>query len=280
MKSSKRVERLLRLEREKTQLSKTGAQIAVGYARVSSEEQATKGYGLEAQEQAISSFAQSQGYELLEIFKDPGVSGATKPASREGFGKIMALAEESAFSILLVWKIDRLARSLVHAVTTANQLQEEHSVVMRSVTEPIDTATPMGQTIFAILAGMAQQERQAITERTLAGKKLKAQRGGFAGAMAPYGYETDGKGNLVLNEKEAEVVRNIFALRESGATLRAIAAELNATDVPTRRGGKWHAGTVRYILDNPKYKGEIEYFFRWKEQSERVQSKSSHTPLI
>ena len=64
---------------------------------------------------------------------------------------------------------------------TVNELQEQHGVVLRSVTEPIDTATPMGAMIFAILASFAAEERRVITSRTLAGKKHKAMRGGFAG---------------------------------------------------------------------------------------------------
>ncbi len=206
--------------------------------------------------------------------------GATAPANREGFKRVLAQAEAKTFSVLLVWKIDRLARSIVHAVTTANELREAYNVVLRSVTEPIDTATPIGQTIFAILAGMAQQERQAITERMLAGRKAKALKGGFAGATAPYGYRTDGKGRLVVHEAEAETVRRIFRMRGEGRTLQQIADWLNAEGVPTRRGGKWHPGTVRYILDNPKYRGQVEYFFRWQDDKTRVIQEGEHTAII
>ena len=280
MKSSKRVQRLLRRQQKKAAKKERWGQIAVGYARVSSEEQASRGHGLQAQEHAIRAFAESQGYERLDVVRDAGVSGTTPPASREGFAKVLQMAEERAFSILLVWKIDRLARSLVHAVTTANDLRERHEVVLRSVTEPIDTDSPMGQTIFAILAGMAQQERQAITERTLAGKKIKAKRGGFAGAAAPYGYRTDGRGNLVIHEEEANVVRAIYAMREKGATLRKIANYLNTHGVPTRRGGKWHPGTISYMLDNPKYRGEVEYLFRWNSPAERTTATGNHDALV
>ena len=151
---------------------------------------------------------------------------------------------------------------------------------MRSVTEPIDTATPMGQTIFAILAGMAQQERHIITERTLTGKRAKASKGGFAGATAPYGYRTDGRGSLEIVETEAEVVRIIFGMRAAGHTLKCIADHFNAKRRPTRRSGVWHPGTIRYILDNPKYRGIVEYFFRWQGEGTPVIQAGQHESLL
>ena len=82
--------------------------------------------------------------------------------------------------MLLVWKFDRLARQIVYAVTAANDMQEKYGVQLRSVTEPIDSATPMGQMIFGILASMAQQERATITERTHSGRRQTALQGGIA----------------------------------------------------------------------------------------------------
>src|SRR4051794_18505027 len=117
---------------------------AVGYIRVSSEEQAVNGHGLEVQQRAIRAFAQSQGYELLDVVADPGISGARAPAERPGFRRVLKLAADRAFSLLLVWKFDRLARSLLFSVTTVNELQERHGVVLRSVTEPIDTRKIVG----------------------------------------------------------------------------------------------------------------------------------------
>jgi len=260
--ASKRVARLQRQARQQSEEKQIVAQKAVGYVRVSTDEQASAGYGLDAQEKAIKAFAESQGYELIEIVQDAGISGATRPEERPGFCRIIQLAEEKAFSILLVWKFDRLARHLGYAVTTVNQLQDM-GIALRSVTEPIDTSSPMGQTIFAVLAGMAAQERLTIIQRTLAGKKEKASRGGFAGGPAPLGYARDKDGGLRVVAEEADTVRRIYTLRKQGLKLQEIADILNAEGVPTKRGGRWYPGTVRYILDNPKYQGYVEYYFRW-----------------
>jgi site-specific DNA recombinase len=120
-------------------------------------------------------------------------------------------------------------------------------VQLRSVTEPINTGTPMGRTVFAILAGMAEQEREAIKERTFLGRREKASRGGFAGGAAPIGYVRDGQRGLAEDAESAATVRRIFAMaaKRPRPTLQAIADALNADKVPTRRGGKWWPGTVR-----------------------------------
>ncbi|WP_181704455.1 recombinase family protein [Chthonobacter albigriseus] len=280
MNTSKRVARLKRKAHAVESARAVVAHKAVGYIRVSSDEQAANGFGLVTQESAIRAFAESQGYELVEVVADPGVSGATKPADREGFSRVLAMAEEGAFSVLLVWKFDRLARQLVYAVMAANDLSDRLGVQLRSVTEPIDTATPMGRTVFAILAGMAEQERAVITERTFLGRREKASRGGFAGGSAPLGYERDREGGLVVDEDAAETVRRIYSRKAEGATLVAIAAELNAAGVQTKRGGRWWPGTVRYVLDNPKYRGGVEYLFRWGGTEAHVVMPGKHESIV
>ncbi len=141
------------------------------------------------------------------VITEAGVSGTTKPEDRPGFARVLQLAQERAFSVLLVWKLDRLSRNLIHAVTTVYRLQEEHGAAVRSDSEPIHTATPMGRMICSVLAGMAEQEREAIVRRTLAGKREKARQGGFAGGAAPLGYKRDKGGGLVINPAEAAIVR-------------------------------------------------------------------------
>lgn len=236
---------------------------AVAYVRVSTEEQAATGFGLEAQDRAVRAFAESQGYELVAVITDPGVSGATRPAERPGYAQILELAEAGSFSVLLVYKFDRLARQIVYAVTAVNDLAERFGAMIRSVTEPIDTATPMGRTLFAILAGMAENERDVIRERTTGGKIQKATRGGYAGGRVPYGYECDREGGLRLVEDQARIVRRIIRARRQRPqkTLTAIAGELNAEGVKPPKGKAWRPGTVAYIADNPKYRGAVEYLF-------------------
>ena len=298
MKGSKRVTRAKARRAQAVNTRQQAARIAVGYTRVSTDEQAENGRGLEIQERAIRAFAESQGYELTAVIADPGISGATKPAERPGYDQVLQLlgaktyvegsdpalfpdqyARERPAGVLLVWKFDRLARSIAYAVGAVAHLVE-HQVDLRSVTEPIDTATPMGRTLFAVLAGLAEQERQGITERTFGGRKVKASHGGFAGGRAPYGYRKGTDGELVMHAEEALVVRTIFNWRRLGWTLAAIAGELNALAVLAPKGRHWHPGRIAYILDNPKYRGDVEYLFTWNGAAEHVLERGTHQAIV
>src|SRR3954449_13230962 len=213
MKGSNRIRLLQAKEKAAVLQMEHRAEKVVGYVRVSTEEQATAGHGLDVQERAIRSFCLSQNWELVDIIPDAGVSGAKRPEDRKGFRRVLELAAAGEFSILMVWKFDRLARNLLFSVTTVHQLQEAYNINLRSVTEPIDTASPMGAMIFAILASFAAEERRVITSRTLAGKKEKASRGGFAGGAAPLGYVKDLRGGLVIDDAQAAVVLRVFGLQ-------------------------------------------------------------------
>lgn len=254
------------------------AKVAVGYIRVSTEEQRDGGLSLGAQREAIEAFAKSQGYQLLEIVEDAAVSGAKDPATRPGFIRVLELAQTEAFGILLVWKFDRLARHLAFAVTTAQTLQEQYGVTLRSVTEPIETESPVGQMMFGIFASMAAMEREEIKERTLMGRKAKAQKGGFAGGKAPYGYQRDREGGLVVVPGEAAVVKQIFAWRKKGLGTKAIAKQLNDADVPTRSGRPWIFTTIKGILENAKYEGLVEYYF--EDEGLHVKQPGQHEAIL
>src|SRR4051794_34035836 len=227
MNGSNRIRLLKRRATDQAVQAEALATKAVGYIRVSTEEQAANGHGLNVQARAIRSFAESQGYTLIDIISDPGISGAKRPEDRPGFRQIIELAKAQKFSMLLVWKFDRLARNLLFSVTTVHELKEQHGIVLRSVTEPIDTGSPMGGMIFATLASFAAEERRVITGRTLAGKKEKASRGGFAGGAAPLGYKRDLQGGLLIDDTEAAIVRQVVDMRAAGCSLRAIATALN-----------------------------------------------------
>ena len=97
MLASKRVARLRKRAGEAVEAKAEIATQAAAYILVSTEEQAQHGQGLENQSQAVRAFAASQGYKLVEVIADPGVSGATRPADRPGFARLLQLAEAKAF---------------------------------------------------------------------------------------------------------------------------------------------------------------------------------------
>jgi site-specific DNA recombinase len=278
---SKRLSRKRERSQAKAAVRAEASTKAIGYLRVSTEEQATTGHGLESQDRAVRAFAESQGYELVEVVTDAGVSGATKPAERAGFARVLELASQQAAAILLVYKFDRLAREIRYAVTTASDLAEQHHVAIRSVTEPIDTATPMGRTLFAILAGMAENERFAIRDRTAGGRVTKAMKGSsFVGGRVPYGFRRDANGELEPSPAEARIIRRIFRDRNRGMTQAAIAAGLNADSIPSPTGKRWHQVVIGYILDNVRYRGASEHLFTWSGTEQHVLQEGTHAPII
>lgn len=273
-----RIRRKMQAAEQADRRHEATAKKAVGYVRVSTDEQAETGFSLGAQREAIAAFATSQGYELIEMVEDAGVSGATDPATRPGFRQVVERAAAHEFSILLVWRFDRLARHLAFAVTITDRLLREYAVAVRSVTEPLDTTTGLGQVIFSVLAGMAQMEKAAITERTMMGKKAKALRGGYTGGKVPYGYERDKEGGLRPNPGEAAVVRQIYGWAREGSGAKAIARRLNRAGVPTRGGNPWAWQTVQGILFNPRYAGRAEYFFA--DEAKPIEAPAAHDPLL
>jgi site-specific DNA recombinase len=135
------------------------ATTAAGYIRVSTEEQASNGHGLEIQDRAIRSFAESQGYRLIDVVSDPGVSGAKRPEERPGFQKIIETSPSAeVLSLAGVENSTASPETCCSSVTSDHDLREQYEVVLRGVTEPIDTATPMGAMIFAILASFAAED--------------------------------------------------------------------------------------------------------------------------
>lgn len=278
---SKRLGRLRARTKVLQETKAARAPRAVGYLRVSTEEQAATGHGLDTQEKAVRAFAESQGYELFEVLTDAGISGATKPTERPSFSRVVALAEAGALDVLLVAKIDRLSRDIRHAMTTVSDLAEQHEVAFRSVTESvIDTSNPMGRTFFAIFAGMAENERFVIRDRTAGGRVVKAGKGGFAGGKAPYGYEKDLQGGLRVVEDQAKIVRRIYRERRQRRTLQTITDGLNADRIPSPSGGEWRVSSVSYLLDNPKYRGAVEYLFRWSGVETHVLQPGAHAAII
>jgi DNA invertase Pin-like site-specific DNA recombinase len=134
----------------------------IGYARVSTQDQKP-----ELQLDAL------RGAGCVRVFEDRGVSGAK--AERPGLAQALAHVREG--DTLVIWKLDRLGRSLVHLIETVNDL-ERRGVGLRSLTEQIDTTTSGGRLIFHVFGALGQFERDLIRERTHTGLATPRPRGG------------------------------------------------------------------------------------------------------
>lgn len=221
---------------------------AIGYRRVSTEEQSREGLSMDAQTDKIRAYCSLHDMDLVCIEEDAGLSGKTI-SKRPGLKSCLEQLQQGTASALVTLKLDRLSRS-TRDVLELSDLFEREEWSLHSICERLDTSTASGRFVLTILAALAQMEREQIGERTSLALQLKKRRGERLGTT-PLGFETvetEAGRVLVPVEAEQETARRIAAMRHEGMTLRAIAATLNAEAVATKRGARWHNSTVRSVL--------------------------------
>ena len=205
----------------------------IAYVRVSTEEQAVSGLGLEAQETAIRAATAARGAEVIALYCDPGVSGSVPPEARPGLTAALGAVGPGQAGVLMVAKLDRLTRSLLDFALLMQRSQHEGWGLV-TLDLGVDTSTPQGEMMANVFATFAQFERRLIGQRTkdaLAVKKAQGMRLGRPVTLS------------------AAVRERIVAERRAGATLATIAATLTADAVPTAQGGaRWHPSTVQSVL--------------------------------
>lgn len=209
--------------------------IAVGYIRVSTDQQGERGYGLDAQTALIEEEAQRRGWTLDRIYVDVASGKSTK--RRPEYGQAVRALSEGRAQVLVVAKLDRLSRSLLDfAGLMAQSSREGWSIDALDI--GIDTSTINGELIANIIMALAQWERRIIGQRTALALGQVRARGVKLGRPT------------VVSREAVAVIR---AMRGDGASYRRVAAALNAGAVPTAQGGReWYASTVRAIEQGPR----------------------------
>src|SRR6266849_2765917 len=207
----------------------------VAYLRVSTEKQADKGVSLEAQRAKVEAYAQLYDLELVDVVVDAGVSAKT--LDRPGLQRALEMLKTGQAEALLVVKLDRLTRSVVHLGQLVEEYLADGKWALLSVGEQIDTRSAAGRLVLNVLASVSQWEREAIGERTSAAMQHKASVGEYTGGDVPYGYSLDSDGDhLVENPEEQKVLSTARTLRGAGLSLRSVARELNAQGFRSRTG--------------------------------------------
>lgn len=219
---------------------------AVAYIRVSTEAQANEGVSLEAQEAKIRAYCQLHDMELVRVFTDAGVSGK-RASNRPALQEALSCVFKGGAQALVVYKLDRLARNTVDALTIAERL-DKAGVSLHSLTEKLDTGSAMGRFFFTLVASLAEMERGIISERTAAAHAHKRAKGEATG-HAPLGFQlaTDGVA-LVENAAEQETLATIRGLAAQGYTQRGLVAELNRRGIRAKKGGPWNRSSLRSVL--------------------------------
>ena len=215
---------------------------AIGYIRVSTQDQAAEGVSLEAQRAKIAAWCAVNDYELVAVFEDAGISGASMDR-REGLQAAMAATGKGM--ALVAYSISRLARSTRDMLEIADRLERRKADLV-SLTEKIDTTSAAGRMLFRMLAVLSEFERDVIAERTRTALSHKKAQGEVY-APVPFGFEAI-EGRLRVVKEEARIVAEVIRLREAGATLAGIADTLNERGIEGKRGGRWYASTISYLL--------------------------------
>jgi site-specific DNA recombinase len=214
---------------------------------------------LDAQREAAENYIASQksnGWRLLpDRYDDGGFSGGN--TNRPALKRLLADCEAGKIDIIVVYKIDRLSRSICDFAELSNRF-DKWNVAFVSVTQEINTHTSAGRMMLNILVTFAQFEREVITERVRDKMAASRRKGKWVGGTVPYGYRVE-KRRLYPNEEEAAVVNRIFRRYLEVQSPKLIAMELNKEGVFNHNGRKWDTQSIHRILTNHHYVGEVEY---------------------
>lgn len=236
---------------------------AIGYSRVSTEDQEREGTSLQTQSEAILRYAHDNTYELVYQFNE-AYTGLS--LDRPKLNELRELVRSRSVDVIIVYALDRLSRDPSHGVILQDELEKYH-VKLEAVSEDVETSE-LGKLISYIRGFASKVEAEKIKERTARGRKARAQQGWiFTGGFSHiYGYDYKPRtkkqsGYRVINENEAEIVRKVFdwCVIDRLST-SAIVMKLRELNVPAKKGGVWRRSAVYNILTNPAFTGHTYAF--------------------
>lgn len=230
------------------------------YIRVSTDAQ-TEGYSIDAQKEQLAAYCISKRLKNYEFYIDGGWSGSN--LERPEIQRLIKDAKEEKISHCIVYKLDRLSRSQKDTLYFIEDVLNVHNVDFVSLTESLDTSTPMGRLMIGILSAFAQLERENISIRTRMGMKERVKDGYWmGGGRIPFGYDYDKEQGILVPNKDAEKVRQIYDLYIQGYSPQNISNML----------GLRYDRLVVQILKRKSNYGIIEY------NGEEYQGR--HEPII
>ena len=231
------------------------------YLRVSTEAQADEGYSLAAQAEKLEAYCRMKGIDRFTQYVDGGFSGSN--LSRPAVTQLIDCIRRGEVERVVVYKLDRLSRSQKDTLYLIEDVFAPHGVDFVSINENIDTGTPYGRAMIGILSAFAQLERENIFLRTRMGMVERVRQGYWpGGGKIPFGYDYDAAKGILVPNRDADTVREIYARYLAGESAGSIARAL----------GLRYEHLVRQILDRESNTGVILY------KGERYPGR--HEPLI
>lgn len=280
------MKRITKIGVNETLVQKKKLKVAA-YCRVStaSDEQLIS---LEAQKAHYESYIRSNDeWEYVGLYYDEGITG-TKKDVRAGLLSMIADCEDGKIEFIITKSISRFARNTTDCLEMVRKLTDL-GISIYFEKENINTGSMESELMLSILSSLAESESVSISENSKWSVQKRFQSGTFIIAYPPYGYDND-NGTMVIVPEQAEVVKEIFASCLAGKGTHAIAKELNARGLKTKKNGKWGAGAVNAILTNEKYTGDVIFqktysdssFSRHRNYGERDRflCENHHEPII
>ncbi len=226
------------------------------YARVSTDREEQQS-SYEAQVDYYTNYIRGRSdWIFVAVYADEGITGCNTK-KRDGFNTMVADALAGHIDLIITKSVSRFARNTVDSLTTIRKLKEK-KVECYFEKENIWTFDGKGELLLTIMSSLAQEESRSISENCTWGQRKRFQDGKVTVPFKRFlGYDRGTDGDLVVNEKQAAVVRRIYGLFLQGRSPYAIARLLTTEGVPSPGGKKtWAGGTVKSILTNEKYKGD------------------------
>jgi site-specific DNA recombinase len=220
---------------------------------------------LDAQREACEAYVKSQtsqGWKVLpQLYDDPAYSGGN--LDRPALKKLLTDIEAGRIDVVVVYKIDRLTRSLADFAKLVEAF-DARSISFVAVTQQFNTTSSMGRLTLNVLLSFAQFERELSSERVRDKIAASRRKGKWTGGTVPLGYDARDK-KLVINKTDAETVRTIFRLYLELGSFSQLVAELDRRKIVTKGGIPFTYGPLAYFLKNRVYIGEVHHGGKWFE---------------
>lgn len=225
---------------------------AVIYVRVSSEKQIDN-FSLDTQEKILRSYAESNSYQVVKVFREEGKSGTN--TNRPQYQEMMKYIQENHVDAVIVHKLDRLHREMFNTFTD-KRFFNKNNIRFIAVADGIDTFNEESNLLMAVQAVTAEQFSRNLSKETRKGLLAGAENCLHMGGIAPYGFKVNhDNGMLEIDETTAPAVRQIFSLYVEGFSSKEICKWLKEHGYKTSKGNDFKGNTLNSILHNEKYRG-------------------------
>ena len=228
---------------------------AIGYIRVSTEEQAKDLISLDMQRAKIAAYASLEDLDLIDTIADEGISGCSIKG-RPGIQKVLEMVKSKQTKAVIVYKLDRLAQNTIEALQVS-RLLDRNGVALHSITEKLDTKSAMGRFFFTIMASIAEMERGIIGERIQGAMARKRQLGEACNNNPPYGFRIVDF-MVVPDQSEQNTIKRIHEHKDQGRTIWETVDILTTESRLNRKGKPFGKTQIHNILRQQPLNGGVD----------------------